>query len=202
MEPLAPFNGTSEPMTRSAGSSAQEGLYTFVRWNTFFTNPPLIDHRGGARARVRHHRPRACERSLTELRRSGFGLGGPAGIAASQPDERIADGRELERLRPESPSSPSALKPSHDVTAPPPPPRRLLSSSPSRRDPASADRPRRARVRLPRTMRSCALGVAEVDEHQRAGPDRADRVRDALARDVRRRAVNRLEHRRERRARG
>ena len=26
---------------RSASSSAQEGLYTFVRWNTFFTNPPL-----------------------------------------------------------------------------------------------------------------------------------------------------------------
>ena len=26
---------------RSAGSSATNGLYTFVRWNTFFTNPPL-----------------------------------------------------------------------------------------------------------------------------------------------------------------
>ena len=26
---------------RSASSSAQEGLYTFVRWNYFFTNPPL-----------------------------------------------------------------------------------------------------------------------------------------------------------------
>ena len=26
---------------RWESSSAQEGLYTFVRWNTFFTNPPL-----------------------------------------------------------------------------------------------------------------------------------------------------------------
>ena len=26
---------------RSASSFVQEGLYTFVRWNTFFTNPPL-----------------------------------------------------------------------------------------------------------------------------------------------------------------
>ena len=26
---------------RSASSSGEEGLYTFVRWNTFFTNPPL-----------------------------------------------------------------------------------------------------------------------------------------------------------------
>jgi taurine--2-oxoglutarate transaminase len=39
--PLAPFNGTSEPMTALAKFFRQEGLYTFVRWNTFFTNPPL-----------------------------------------------------------------------------------------------------------------------------------------------------------------
>ena len=26
---------------RSASSSGEEGLYTFVRWNYFFTNPPL-----------------------------------------------------------------------------------------------------------------------------------------------------------------
>jgi taurine--2-oxoglutarate transaminase len=39
--PLAPFNGTSEPMTALAKFLRQEGLYTFVRWNTFFTNPPL-----------------------------------------------------------------------------------------------------------------------------------------------------------------
>ncbi|HET7619805.1 MAG TPA: aminotransferase class III-fold pyridoxal phosphate-dependent enzyme [Vicinamibacterales bacterium] len=41
MEPLAPFNGTSEPMKRLAKFFRDEGLYTFVRWNTFFTNPPL-----------------------------------------------------------------------------------------------------------------------------------------------------------------
>jgi taurine---2-oxoglutarate transaminase len=39
--PLAPFNGTSEEMTALAKFFRQEGLYTFVRWNTFFTNPPL-----------------------------------------------------------------------------------------------------------------------------------------------------------------
>jgi taurine--2-oxoglutarate transaminase len=41
MEPLAPFNGTSEPMVQLGKFFRQEGLYTFVRWNTFFTNPPL-----------------------------------------------------------------------------------------------------------------------------------------------------------------
>ncbi len=40
------------------------------------------------------------------------------------------------------------------------------------------------------------IPVAEVFEHQRAGPDRADRVRDSLPRDVGRRAVDRFEHRR------
>jgi taurine--2-oxoglutarate transaminase len=39
--PLAPFNGTSEEMTALAKFFRQEGLYTFVRWNTFFCNPPL-----------------------------------------------------------------------------------------------------------------------------------------------------------------
>ncbi len=41
MEPLAPFNGTSEPMKKLGRFFREEGLYTFVRWNTFFTNPPL-----------------------------------------------------------------------------------------------------------------------------------------------------------------
>ena len=41
MEPLAPYNGTSEPMARLGRFFREEGLYTFVRWNTFFTNPPL-----------------------------------------------------------------------------------------------------------------------------------------------------------------
>lgn len=40
-EPLAPFNGTSPEMQALARSFREEGLYTFVRWNTFFTNPPL-----------------------------------------------------------------------------------------------------------------------------------------------------------------
>jgi taurine--2-oxoglutarate transaminase len=40
-EPLAPFNGTSPEMQALARRFREEGLYTFVRWNTFFTNPPL-----------------------------------------------------------------------------------------------------------------------------------------------------------------
>ena len=40
-EPLAPFNGTSPEMQALGKHFRQEGLYTFVRWNTFFTNPPL-----------------------------------------------------------------------------------------------------------------------------------------------------------------
>jgi taurine--2-oxoglutarate transaminase len=39
--PLAPFNGTSNEMAALGKFFRQEGLYTFVRWNTFFTNPPL-----------------------------------------------------------------------------------------------------------------------------------------------------------------
>jgi taurine--2-oxoglutarate transaminase len=41
LEPLAPFNGTSPEMQALGKHFRQEGLYTFVRWNTFFTNPPL-----------------------------------------------------------------------------------------------------------------------------------------------------------------
>jgi taurine--2-oxoglutarate transaminase len=40
-QPMAPFNGTSEEMVALGHFFRQEGLYTFVRWNTFFTNPPL-----------------------------------------------------------------------------------------------------------------------------------------------------------------
>jgi taurine--2-oxoglutarate transaminase len=40
-EPMAPFNGTSPEMQSLGKFFRQEGLYTFVRWNTFFTNPPL-----------------------------------------------------------------------------------------------------------------------------------------------------------------
>ena len=42
MEPLAPFNGTSDAMKALGRFFREEGLYTFVRMNTFFTNPPLI----------------------------------------------------------------------------------------------------------------------------------------------------------------
>jgi taurine--2-oxoglutarate transaminase len=38
---LAPFNGTSDEMTALAAFFRQEGLYTIVRWNSFYTNPPL-----------------------------------------------------------------------------------------------------------------------------------------------------------------
>jgi taurine--2-oxoglutarate transaminase len=41
LEPMAPFNGTSPEMQALGKFFRQEGLYTFVRWNTFFTNPPL-----------------------------------------------------------------------------------------------------------------------------------------------------------------
>ncbi len=41
MEPMAPFNGTSPEMGALNKFFRQEGLYTIVRWNYFFTNPPL-----------------------------------------------------------------------------------------------------------------------------------------------------------------
>jgi taurine--2-oxoglutarate transaminase len=41
MEPMAPFNGTSPEMQALGKHFREQGLYTFVRWNTFFANPPL-----------------------------------------------------------------------------------------------------------------------------------------------------------------
>jgi taurine--2-oxoglutarate transaminase len=41
-EPLAPYNGTSDEMQALGRFFREQGLYTFVRWNTFFTNPPLV----------------------------------------------------------------------------------------------------------------------------------------------------------------
>jgi taurine---2-oxoglutarate transaminase len=41
MEPMAPFNGTSPEMAAVSKFFRDEGLYTIVRWNYFFTNPPL-----------------------------------------------------------------------------------------------------------------------------------------------------------------
>jgi taurine---2-oxoglutarate transaminase len=40
-EPMTPFNGTSSEMQALGKFFRQEGLYTIVRWNTFFANPPL-----------------------------------------------------------------------------------------------------------------------------------------------------------------
>src|SRR5580700_1176110 len=40
-EPMAPFNGSSEAMAALGRLFRETGLYTLVRWNTFFTNPPL-----------------------------------------------------------------------------------------------------------------------------------------------------------------
>jgi taurine--2-oxoglutarate transaminase len=40
-EPMAPFNGSSPEMQALGKFFRVEGLYTLVRWNTFFTNPPL-----------------------------------------------------------------------------------------------------------------------------------------------------------------
>jgi taurine--2-oxoglutarate transaminase len=41
-EPMAPYNGASEEMAALGRFFREAGLYTFVRWNTFFTNPPLV----------------------------------------------------------------------------------------------------------------------------------------------------------------
>ncbi len=40
-QPMAPFNGTSDEMAALGRFFREQGLYTFIRWNTFFTNPPL-----------------------------------------------------------------------------------------------------------------------------------------------------------------
>ena len=41
MEPLAPFNGTSDEMKAIARYFREHGLYTFLRWHSIMTNPPL-----------------------------------------------------------------------------------------------------------------------------------------------------------------
>jgi taurine--2-oxoglutarate transaminase len=43
-EPMAPFNGTSEEMNSLGRFFRDQGLYTIVRWNSFYTNPPLCIH--------------------------------------------------------------------------------------------------------------------------------------------------------------
>jgi taurine--2-oxoglutarate transaminase len=41
MEPLAPFNGTSDEMKAIGKYFREHGLYTFLRWHSIMTNPPL-----------------------------------------------------------------------------------------------------------------------------------------------------------------
>jgi taurine--2-oxoglutarate transaminase len=40
-ELMAPYNGAADEMNALGRKFREEGLYTFVRWSTFFTNPPL-----------------------------------------------------------------------------------------------------------------------------------------------------------------
>jgi len=40
-QPMAPFNCTSEEMVALGRFFREQGLYTIVRWNSFYTNPPL-----------------------------------------------------------------------------------------------------------------------------------------------------------------
>lgn len=41
-EPMAPYGGHSDEMKAVAKHLKENGLYTFVRWNSIMTNPPLI----------------------------------------------------------------------------------------------------------------------------------------------------------------
>jgi taurine--2-oxoglutarate transaminase len=38
---MAPFNGSSEEMAALERFFREQGLYTMLRWNAFYTNPPL-----------------------------------------------------------------------------------------------------------------------------------------------------------------
>lgn len=40
-ELMAPYNGTHPAMTKLAGFFRENGLFTFLRWASFTTNPPL-----------------------------------------------------------------------------------------------------------------------------------------------------------------
>jgi taurine---2-oxoglutarate transaminase len=41
-QPMAPFNGAAPEMAALGKFFREQGLFTLVRWNYFFTNPPLI----------------------------------------------------------------------------------------------------------------------------------------------------------------
>jgi taurine---2-oxoglutarate transaminase len=49
LEPMAPLNGTSPEMAALGKFFRDEGLFTFVRWHSFFTNPPLCITEGELR---------------------------------------------------------------------------------------------------------------------------------------------------------
>lgn len=65
MEPLAPFNGTSPAMTQLGRFFREQGLYTFVRWNAFYSNPPLTITEDELK-----HGFDIFDRGLTEISRS------------------------------------------------------------------------------------------------------------------------------------
>ena len=194
MEPLAPFNGTSEPMLALGRFFREQGLYTFVRWNTVMTNPPLT-----ITEEELAHGFDIIDRGLAAIE-IGSGSGSAFGIGARASALQLWPAATLPSPMPEPADRPS----------PEPEPvserrrdrlrdflRRRLAAQVGRSRPAFAQHPLdRAQDAVVRVV------VAEVRQHQRAGPDRADRVGDALAGDVGRRAVDRLEHRRETAARG
>ena len=53
---MAPFGGTSPEMKRLGTFFRDLGLYTFVRWHNFFTNPPLCISEGELRGGLRTDR--------------------------------------------------------------------------------------------------------------------------------------------------
>ena len=53
---MAPYNGTSDEMKAVGKHLRDNGLYTFVRWNTIMTNPPLTITEERAGGRLRDHR--------------------------------------------------------------------------------------------------------------------------------------------------
>ena len=55
MEPMAPFNGTSEPMTKLAPVPPAGGALHVRALEHGHDEPAADHHRGRARARVRHH---------------------------------------------------------------------------------------------------------------------------------------------------
>ena len=90
-EPLAPFNGTSEPMGKLGRFFREDGLYTFVRWNTFFTNPPLCITEDELRQGFD-----IIDRGLTEIERTcrmqgESGLRRVRNLQAGLPDESGPD---------------------------------------------------------------------------------------------------------------